>query len=74
MGLDMYLYKKTYVKHWEHNGDNNYKVEVSKAGQPVKIDPKKVTYIVEEAGYWRKANHIHKYFVDKCGYLVVNCG
>jgi hypothetical protein len=64
MGLDMYLYKKTYVKHWEHNGDNNYKVEVSKAGKPVNIDPKKVTYIVEEAGYWRKANQIHNWFVE----------
>jgi len=60
----MYLYKKTYVKHWEHNGDNNYKVEVSKAGKPVNIDPKKVTYIVEEAGYWRKANQIHNWFVE----------
>jgi len=40
MGLDMYLYKKTYVKHWEHNGDDNYKVSVTKAGKPVNIDPK----------------------------------
>ena len=74
MGLDMYLSKKTYVKYWEHNGDDNYKVEVTKNGQPVNIDPKKVSYIVEEAGYWRKANQIHNWFVqnvqngnDDCG-------
>jgi len=74
MGLDMYLSKKTYVKYWDHNGDNNYKVKVTKAGQPTNIDPKKVSYIVEEVGYWRKANQIHRWFVknvqrgnDDCG-------
>ena len=79
MGLDMYLSKKTYVKYWEHNGDDNYKVEVTKGGQPVKIDPKKVSYIVEEVGYWRKANQIHRWFVqnvqngnDDCGSYYVD--
>jgi hypothetical protein len=64
MGLDMYLSKKTYVKYWEHNGDNNYEVTVTKAGKPTNIDPKKVSYIVEEIGYWRKANQIHNWFVE----------
>jgi hypothetical protein len=64
MGLDMYLSKKTYVKYWEHNGDNNYEVTVTKAGKPTNIDPKKVSYIVEELGYWRKANQIHNWFVE----------
>ena len=64
MGLDMYLSKKTYVKYWEHNGDNNYEVTVTKAGKPTNIDPKKVSYIVEEVGYWRKANQIHQWFVE----------
>jgi len=64
MGLDMYLSKKTYVKYWEHNGDNNYEVIVTKAGKPTNIDPKKVSYIVEEVGYWRKANQIHNWFVE----------
>ena len=69
MGLDMYLSKKTYVKYWEHNGDNNYEVKVTKGGNPTKIDPKKVSYVVEEVGYWRKANQIHQWFVDN-----VQCG
>ena len=64
MGLDMYLSKKTYVKYWEHNGDNNYEVTVTKAGKPTNIDPKKVSYIVEEVGYWRKSNQIHNWFVE----------
>jgi hypothetical protein len=74
MGLDMYLDKRTYVKYWEHNGDDNYEVKVTKKNEPTNIDPKKVKYIIEEAGYWRKANQIHRWFVqnvqggeDDCG-------
>lgn len=65
MGLDMYLEKRTYVKHWEHKGDANYEVTVTKYGNPVpSIKSKRVKYVIEEVGYWRKANHIHKWFVD----------
>ena len=73
MGLDMYLSKKTYVKYWDHNGDNNYDVKVTKAGNPTKIDPKKVSYITEEVGYWRKANQIHQWFVDNVQGGVDDC-
>ena len=73
MGLDMYLSKKTYVRYWEHKGDDNYEVNVTKGGKPTKIDPKKVSYIVEEAGYWRKANAIHQWFVDNCQGGVDDC-
>ena len=65
MGLDMYLNKKTYVKHWDHNGDDNYEVIVKKAGKVVEsINTKQITNIEEEVGYWRKANAIHQWFVD----------
>jgi hypothetical protein len=74
MGLDMYLNKHTYVKHWEHNGDNNYEVKVTKAGNPTNIDPKKVKYIIEEAGYWRKANQIHNWFVENIQKGNDDCG
>jgi len=74
MGLDMYLNKKTYVQYWEHNGDNNYEVSVTKAGQPAGIDGRKVKYVIEEAGYWRKANQIHQWFVDNVQDGVDNCG
>lgn len=73
MGLDMYLSKKTYVKYWDHNGDNNYEVVVTKAGKPTKINPKKVSYIVEEVGYWRKANQIHQWFVENVQGGVDDC-
>ena len=43
MGLDMYLNKHTYVKHWEHNGDNNYEVKVTKAGNPTNMTLKRLS-------------------------------
>jgi len=65
MGLDMYLEKRNYVKHWDHNGDDNVEVTVTKHGEQVShIKPKRVTYVIEEVGYWRKANHIHNWFVE----------
>jgi hypothetical protein len=65
MGLDMYLEKRTYVRQWSHQTpEEQYNVEVTKGGESVKIDPKRVTYVIEEVGYWRKANQIHQWFVD----------
>jgi len=64
----------TYVQYWEHNGDDNYEVKVTKGGKPTKIDPKKVKYIIEEAGYWRKQNQIHRWFVENVQKGVDNCG
>ena len=75
MGLDMYLNKRTYVQQWEHNPpEEQYSVEVTKGGQPTKIDPKKVKYIIEEAGYWRKQNQIHRWFVENVQEGIDNCG
>lgn len=64
MGLDMYLYKKSYLA-----GDNEwirpeYRTQVSITIGGKEYDASKVKYIIEEVGYWRKANHIHKWFVD----------
>ena len=74
MGLDMYLDKRTYVKQWDHIDEaKQYKVEVTRGGEPTNIDPKKVKYIIEEAGYWRKANAIHKWFVDNIQDGVDDC-
>jgi hypothetical protein len=66
MGLDMYLSKKTYVKNWDHNGPKGqHKITVKKGGKTLKhIKPERISYIIEEVGYWRKANHIHQWFVQ----------
>ena len=75
MGLDMYLEKRTNVKQWGHQTpEERYDVQVTKGGQPTKIDPTKITYVVEEAGYWRKANQIHRWFVENVQSGNDNCG
>lgn len=65
MGLDMYLTKRTYVKRWSHQKtENKYYVSVKKGKSTVKhIQPKRVSEIIEEIAYWRKANQIHIWFV-----------
>lgn len=75
MGLDQHLYRETYVKRWEHQGDDNFLVSVTKNEQPYKyINPEKVAYIREEVMYWRKANQIHKWFVDNVQKGEDDCG
>lgn len=75
MGLDMYLHKKTYVKRWEHNGDDNYDITVVKKGKIVDtIKPDRIAYIIEEVGYWRKFNALHQWFVDNCQDGKDDCG
>ena len=64
MGLDMYLTKRTYIgAEYDHNKISGT-VEIFKDGVLIPIDFKKVTYINETAGYWRKANAIHSWFVE----------
>ena len=65
MGLDMYLDKITYVKNWEHTPETEINnITIIKGGINRKdIDLARIKYIVEEVGYWRKANQIHNWFV-----------
>lgn len=65
MGLDMYLSKKSYVKQWSFQ-KKNHEVDVKYDGEDrLDIKPERVSEIVEEVMYWRKANHIHGWFVEK---------
>lgn len=66
MGLDMMLSKRTYVKNWDYQKDEQkHNVTVKLNGKSRKdIKPKRISHIVEEVGYWRKANHIHIWFVE----------
>lgn len=75
MGLDMYLYKKTYVKNWQHNPlEEQHTFEVKRGGQTRKdIKPERISYITEEVGYWRKFNALHGWFVNECGDGEDNC-
>ncbi len=64
LGLDMYLTKSTYVRNWDHNQDK-HNVTVQFNGKERRdINKERISNIIEHVGYWRKANHIHKWFVD----------
>lgn len=66
MGLDMYLSKRKYVKNWSHEAkEKHHTITIKRGGKTVssKLPIKEVVY---EAAYWRKANAIHKWFVDNC--------
>jgi hypothetical protein len=74
MGLDSYLYKKTYVQNWELDSpEEKYSVEVKKGGFNSKIKPERISYIIEQVGYWRKFNALHGYIVDTFASGEDNC-
>jgi hypothetical protein len=58
MGLDMYLTKKIYLP---FDKEERKKVKISGISG---IEKNNVKSIVEEVGYWRKANAIHNWFVE----------
>jgi hypothetical protein len=76
MGLDMYLYKKNYMRTDEfYKPEYRNEVVVKTGGEIDKnIKPERIKYVVEEVGYWRKANQIHKWFVDNVQEGNDNCG
>jgi hypothetical protein len=66
MGLDMYLYKKNYMRQGDFYKPEFVNEVIVKTGGEIdtKIKPERISYIVEEIGYWRKANQIHNWFVE----------
>jgi len=76
MGLDMYLYARRHFWSFPEDGpDMRIAEEVaSLVGTDLKVNE-----IKAEAGYWRKANQVHRWFVknvqnntDDCGYYEVS--
>lgn len=72
MGLDMYFYERHYLKRKKGDIDCNPDVRVQEyedwTGK--KRDAriiKNVKYVMCEAGYFRKANQIHGFIVDRYG-------
>lgn len=61
MGLDMYLYKKFHINEIE-NLNTNEPIIVN--GCEYYLNP--CDMITVEVAYWRKANAIHKWFVENC--------
>jgi len=78
MGLDMYLNAKRYLWSWsDESGDKAIAEQIQQiASVPEDFE---VQEIVIKAGYWRKANQIHRWFVqnvqdgkDDCGTYYVS--
>ena len=81
MGLDMYLSARKFLWTSFDKSKPNRDDEISNAIRELvpEIGDMKPRYIEVEAMYWRKANHIHAWFVDNvqdgnddCGYYTVS--
>ena len=80
MGLDMYLTKKTYIGNQYRKPEERVTVVmpenqtnvVFSVKQPIKNE--RISEITESVGYWRKANQIHKWFVDNVQGGTDDCG
>jgi len=63
MGLDQYLYRRSYVHSGDYyNSEQKEEIQMTRGGK--EVDTSKIKFIVEEVGYWRKANAIHKWLVE----------
>lgn len=74
MGLDMHLEKKTYVKNWDHMGEGEKHTIIVKGRYGNQIKPERISYVIEQVAYWRKANAIHKWFVENVQGGKDDCG
>jgi hypothetical protein len=73
MGLDMYLYAEKYVGSNTDKTGSYTKIK-NLAGLKDLPTPDFSSIIVKSmVGYWRKANSIHGWIVDKCGEGVDKC-
>lgn len=62
MGLDMYLVAEVYISEYSKDQKELFSYLVENAPNDLKgFEPQYITY---EIGYWRKANSIHKWFVQ----------
>jgi hypothetical protein len=75
MGLDMYIYKKTYVKNWEHTPKGQkFSITIKRGGKKFEgIKTDRISEITESVGYWRKFNALHNWFVQELADGVDDC-
>lgn len=72
----MYLIEKVYVKNWNHMDDSEkQQISITKNGSDFLSEDKisKISNVEVEVAYWRKANAIHKWFVDEVQEGVDDC-
>jgi hypothetical protein len=73
MGLDMYLSAKKYLSEYSAGDEKEVSETIGNLPYPMFKTGMRVKEIAFEAMYWRKANAIHKWFVDKCQDGVDEC-
>lgn len=79
MGLDMYFNRRTYVGNKYRAKGEQVLIHVpdsqKSATFPIKLKPKteRIDTYIEEIMYWRKANAIHKFFIENCAGGVDDC-
>ena len=69
MGLDMYLTAKRYLPEYNKEVKEMRESITATIGSPFGT----VNEVSVEAGYWRKANAIHKWFVTNCQNGIDEC-
>ena len=72
----MYAVRRNHVKKWEcQPPEKRYEVLIARGGKPVtEIQPERISIVEETVMYWRKANHIHQWFVDNVQDGEDDCG
>jgi len=73
MGLDMYLSARQYLSKYSGKKGMNKKVQKLFPEIPKDYDMGSVE-VKFGIGYWRKANHIHSWFVENCQNGEDDCG
>jgi hypothetical protein len=81
MGLDQYLSARKYVSKWDYSKDYKDKSVKQEYEDLLPMDAPDITKygqfagisVVYPAGYWRKANAIHSFFVREVGEGVDEC-
>lgn len=79
MGLDMYLYVKKFFASspWSEMNDRSQVEEVAKMMKAENLlfdgQDLQFAHVELEIAYWRKANQVHKFFVDTCADGVDEC-
>lgn len=74
MGLDMYLNKNFYIGANYEDNKISGEINITKDGKLIPVKLNRIAEINEMVGYWRKANQIHKWFVDNIQEGVDDCG
>ena len=72
MGLDMYLYADRFISEYFHEGDKEKIAKIQELFP--ELEDCEVKTVRVEAAYWRKANAIHKWFVENVQEGEDDCG